>query len=476
LVGIGTRLWSKGGILFRSVAAQFFIASVVTIFASMLVLGSWVSHQIKHSVLVATGVQTSLFAETILAPFVQDLEAGGTLDEASINAIDALLGETPFADLYVSIKIWRSDGLVLYATNHDLIGQLFDPIYVREAAAGKIVAQFESVYRSEHAHERLVQEKLVEVYAPLFRTGSDEVLAIAETYERGNALSDALDQSQQMTWLVVATAATGLVGCLYLIVWRASQTIVAQRKLLRSRIVQQSRLAQQNRALRLAADKARLNASTQTEHHLSRIGSDLHDGPLQLLTLSTLKMTSAVRILRTAGIERKAVEQQIETAVEMTQNALGELRAIATGLSLPEIAGLTLLETIHRAVERHQAHTGNHVELSVVEVPEPVSEALKTCAFRVVQEGLNNAAKHSPNAAATVSVALSGDTVEIQVHDDGPGDLKSLEQQNGRAQLGLSGLRNRVAALNGRVNFSSTPADGTLLKVNLPLNQQTMSR
>ena len=104
------------------------------------------------------------------------------------------------------------------------------------------------------------------------------------------------------------------------------------------------------------------------------------------------------------------------------------------------------------------------------------SEALKTCAFRVVQEGLNNAAKHSPNAAATVSVALSGDTVEIQVHDDGPGDLKSHEQQNGRAQLGLSGLRNRVAALNGRVNFSSTPADGTLLKVNLPLNQQTMSR
>jgi signal transduction histidine kinase len=92
-------------------------------------------------------------------------------------------------------------------------------------------------------------------------------------------------------------------------------------------------MAAQNNQLRLEADKARLHASEANEQLLGRIGSDLHDGPVQLLSLATLRLS--------AGAPDLKLEDHPEI-LAIIREALSELRNISTGLSLPEIRAMTL--------------------------------------------------------------------------------------------------------------------------------------
>src|SRR5690606_2447778 len=92
------------------------------------------------------------------------------------------------------------------------------------------------------------------------------------------------------------------------------------------------------------------------ERVLAEVGSDIHDGPLQLLTLL---------ILRLPGADGKAISNR-----ELAQRALEELRAISSGLVLPELAEMTLAEAINAAITRHKDLTGTAVTASIDLPPE----------------------------------------------------------------------------------------------------------
>ncbi len=475
LVGTVPRLWSKLAALQQSISARFLIVSGVVLCLAMAVLGAWVNSQIKHSVLVASGAQADLFMRAFIEPLVQDLEPQRPFDAEEIAAFEELLVETPLRQIFVSVKIWRADGMVLYATNNDLIGQIFDAPHVGEAARGAIVTEFESVVRAENAFERSLSSNLIEVYAPLYRTGTGEVLAVAETYENADELASELVQSQRVTWLVVALTTSVMIGMLYVIVRQATQTITTQRRQLHFRYAEARRLAKQTTALKITADQSRLRASEETEHFLHRIGSDIHDGPIQLLTLSTLRLTAATRALKSAGEAVQPLEEQIEGAVEITQDALAELRNISAGLSLPEISRLDLEQTIRRAVQRHEAFTGDKIALVILPLPGLISDALKTCVFRIVQEGLNNAAKYARDAEKQVFVKHEHGEICIDIHDQGPGMPQHTLTVDGASKLGLAGMRNRVISFYGHFEIRSGPDRGTHLSIRLPINQETLS-
>jgi signal transduction histidine kinase len=439
----------------------------------MAVLGTWVSLKVKDSVLVATGVQASHFMEAFIAPLVQDLEPNGLLGESAQQALDEMLLETPLARTFMSVKIWRKDGLVLYATNKDLVGQYFDASYVSEAYKGAIVTEFESVTRAENVAERSLEVHLIEVYAPLYRTGSSDIIAVAETYENAEALAAELAGSQATTWAVVAITTSLMVGLLYLIVRRAEATIEVQRRQLRDRYSQAVRTARETAELRQIADRSRLQASEANEQYLGRLGSDIHDGPLQLLTLSILRLTAAARAIRASKSPSEEALTQVESTIHITQEAMAELRNVSTGLILPEITGLNLAQTVRLAVDRHQDLTGETVEYHPEDLPDTVNEALKICVYRVIQEGLNNTTKHAPGAQKMLSVTLDVDALMIEVADDGPGVPATERNGHGESRLGLKGMHNRVRALHGSIALKSSSGDGTRLLVRLPIEETT---
>jgi two-component system sensor histidine kinase UhpB len=105
----------------------------------------------------------------------------------------------------------------------------------------------------------------------------------------------------------------------------------------------------------------------------------------------------------------------------------------------------------------------------VSHVPEDLPElepALSTCAYRIIQEALNNAIRHATAKQVTVEVKTADGELLVRVLDDGTGLEPDWDQ---RGHYGVRGMRERALALGGSVTLSSRPGIGTEVSARLPL-------
>ena len=163
---------------------------------------------------------------------------------------------------------------------------------------------------------------LLEVYAPIYREGTSEVIAAGEFYEKADRFLVMLGASRRDTWLIVGATTAGMMWLLYMIVRSASDLIVRQQNLLHRRLESAQALSAQNGKLRQSAELARMDASKSNEDLLNRIGADLHDGPVQLLSALLLN------------------PRDVDLVQQLARQVLDELREISGGLVLPELEGL----------------------------------------------------------------------------------------------------------------------------------------
>jgi signal transduction histidine kinase len=127
-------------------------------------------------------------------------------------------------------------------------------------------------------------------------------------------------------------------------------------------------------------------------------------------------------------------------------------------------------------ISDHECRSGTLVETGYprdlpVEVPAPI----KTCAYRFVQEGLNNAFRHAGGVGQRVDLSWDGSQLTVEVSDRGPG-IVSGAQTSAKSGLGLNGLRDRIEALGGAMQIVSGPETGTHLKAIFPLTEWTVAQ
>jgi signal transduction histidine kinase len=132
---------------------------------------------------------------------------------------------------------------------------------------------------------------------------------------------------------------------------------------------------------------------------------------------------------------------------------------------LPELEVSTLQQSVALAIGNHINNTNSEVVQVFEGSPCDVPSALKICAYRFVQEALNNAFKHASGMGQKV-ILLCDKEVIIEVHDSGPG-LK-LTKSNMR-RLGLSGMFARVEALGGNLTIETPARGGTILRASFPV-------
>jgi signal transduction histidine kinase len=450
------------------IASQFLVAAAIVLFVAAVVIATWVNDQIKSSVVTAAGEQAGAYMSGFLEPYVQELRPGEELAASRHSRLDALFLGTELGETVVSAKIWRIDGTVLYSTSKDLIGQQFASSEVARAAQGQVIAEFENLKSAESANEEALDVALIEVYAPLHRAGTTEIIAVGEIYQNAEALSKELSESYLTTWLIVVAIMLLVLTVLYLIVHRGGATIASQRTALNRHVQDAQLLAEQNHELRISAERARLDASEANEQLLARIGSDLHDGPIQVMSLLMLKLSEPSR----EGFRQPT--EFLDELLPLARETLADLRNISSGLSLPEIRELPLENALRLAVFRHQDLTEAVVNFTSGELPENVSEAVKICAYRVIQEGLSNSNKYAKGGVTEVSVVASGDTLLIDIRDNGPGMPESEVRVWDRQKLGLAGMRNRVGALKGTLQILSGAGQGTRIFASLPLSANSI--
>lgn len=447
--------------------AQFLIVAALIVCGSMAVLGEWLSSQIAANQLRSRAEAGALYVEGFLARHVEELEAGPQVSAEHQKQLDDLLIGTDLAKRVEGFRIWRQDGTVIYSTDKSLTGKRFPSGDIDKAFAGAVVAQLEHGHDDHEGPESKEPRPLIEIYAPIYRSGTHQVIAVGELYEEAEDFVSERNRAQQRTWIIVGATSLAIMGLLFLIVRRASNVIDNQRMKLRMQLTDARALAEQNRKLRNTADRARMDASKSNETLLNRIGSDLHDGPVQLLSLL---------ILRLEGIS-KSVDKEGSSAelhpLRLASQVLTELRDFSTGLVLPEIENMTLEAALRVAVERHEHATGSVVDGSYSGLPEHVAHPLKICLYRVIQEGLNNAFRHADALEQRVMASADAGFITLIVSDGGPGMPLSPATTGRRRPLGLQGIRNRVEAFAGSLQIQQRDGAGTQLIVTVPMESNS---
>jgi signal transduction histidine kinase len=447
-----------------SLSRQFLIVAGFVLLVAMFILGEQFSRQLEQSALATAGLASATLIDSYLEPPLQKLDVTGEFDDGMAAAFDRIFEERQPEGHLISVRIWGMDGKVLYSSNKLLIGEKFGEAEVASASQGTTSVLFHDVGEIETEPERFLNIPLMEIYAPLHSATTGKIIAVAEFYEDGQKLSAELQRARLVNWAVVGGTTLLLLSTLYLIVRRGSMTIYTQKRILEQQIAEARVLADQNTELRKDAEKARLDASQANEKLLAHIGADLHDGPVQLLTLMMLKLSMPYG----EGQQPAAQADEDGGILALASSTLAELRAISAGLQLPEIANISLEEALRLAVFRHEDLTATSVTCEFGPLPADVPPAIKTCFYRIVQEGLSNAYRHGRGIDQRVSAHGDDGRVIVTISDGGPG-LGNVLSDGPRQKLGLVGMANRAGVWGGSLVVEAGESAGVRATVSIPI-------
>ena len=434
-------------------------------------VGWWLGEQIKAGVIRESASNLALYMNSFLAPNLQELSDSSSLTPGHIMVLSRVLAQADLGRQIVTFKVWDHQGRVLYSSNPDLIGKVF-PIDEDLAAAwqGNVAANISNLQGAENVDERKKYSQLLQIYSPVRLNGTDQIIAVAELYQKVDALQADILTAQWHTWLAVGLTMLLIYLALVVFVRRTSDTIGRQEIELRQQVERLTELLAQNGELRERVQRASANAAAGNERFLRRISAELHDGPVQELGAALLRMDRVVGQDQAslANIPNNIYQEQLPAIQTSLQNAIQEVRALASGLGLPQLEGLRLDEVLRRVVNSHERRTGTKVKLTTSNLPEQAELSVKITVYRIVQEALNNAFRHAGGAGQEVSAKSEAGRIHIEVSDQGPGfDVdQSIDWEE---HLGLAGMRERVESLGVTFTVESKIGQGSRVTVSLPL-------
>jgi signal transduction histidine kinase len=206
------------------------------------------------------------------------------------------------------------------------------------------------------------------------------------------------------------------------------------------------------RLVRLEAEARSLAAQLvrAQEEERQAIARELHDEIGQALSGVMLD-------LGRADAPREAIAASVERIVD-------ELRRIALSLRPSMLDDLGLVPALEWQAREVGGRTGLSVQIQAEESAGDLPEAHRTCIYRVVQEALQNIARHAGAKRVRIGLQKAAESVSLRVEDDGKGF--AVARSRG---LGLLGMEERVAQLGGRLRVQSEPGRGTTVTAELPL-------
>jgi two-component system sensor histidine kinase DegS len=198
-----------------------------------------------------------------------------------------------------------------------------------------------------------------------------------------------------------------------------------------------------------------------------RIARDLHDGPAQVLSNLVLEAEIIERLLKR---DPDLVIAELQEFRNSIKNAVADVRRFMFDLRPDSLDDLGLIATLRRLTTEWQQHTGVVCRLNIMgderRLPPPIEEAL----FRIIQEALNNVRHHAQARTVEVNLDVRPDRVGLRVRDDGKGfDPSRAPEPGARRQLGVVGMRERAAAVGGRLEVRSREGSGTEIEGDFPL-------
>jgi signal transduction histidine kinase len=243
----------------------------------------------------------------------------------------------------------------------------------------------------------------------------------------------------------------------------ARQTTETNAQLLRQEIGERAVIEQQLREehQQLAIEQELLRQSIELqEHERMIIAYDIHDGIIQYTT-------GALMFLESYKGRRKgtADAEEIEPVLAALRQAIADGRRVMNGIRPPLLDDAGVVAAIEYLASENQMAT-TEIEFLVDDEFGRLIPEVETALYRIAQEALFNAVKHSGSSKIQISLCRADKSIRLVVRDWGVGfDLGKVS----RGVHGLSGIKERAKLLGGQSSIQSSPREGTCISVDLPL-------
>jgi two-component system, NarL family, sensor histidine kinase UhpB len=206
------------------------------------------------------------------------------------------------------------------------------------------------------------------------------------------------------------------------------------------------------------------------EEERKRISRELHDDTAQTLASLLIRL----RLARAAPdtIRDRVLEELREELVE----AIERVRRFARGLRPPALEELGLVPALESHVRGLAESVGITIRMEAAPVEGALSPQTELVLYRIAQEALSNAIRHSQASSIVVRLERNEASVTVVVKDDGVGFSLQRVTAEEAGGLGLFGMQERAAYVGGQVEIDSAPGRGTTVRAVIPLGDEPATR
>ena len=364
-------------------------------------------------------------------------------DRVALERLDLAVRNNVLAGSLIRVKIWSSDGVILYSDESRLIGERFEleADKLELLTTGEASAEVSDLSNAENRFE--TESKLLEVYQRLELVTGEPV--IYEAYFRYSGVAAV----GRKLWTQFAPIAIGALVLLQLV-----QVPLAWS------------MARRLRAGQLERERLLRHAIEASDNERRRVASDLHDGVVQELTGISLGLAAL-------GRGEVVPPAQVVEASAAIRNSIKSLRSLLVEIHPPNLyeEGLeSAVSDLLSGLAARGVETELAVDLGTAELPRDVTALM----YRTAQEALRNVSAHAHAQHVRVDLRLCNDRhVRLSVDDDGRGfSAEQLADRGSEGHMGLRSLADLVADMGGSLEARSSPGRGTSVRVDLPVHRQ----
>jgi len=428
----------------RRVYLQVVLLTAVVVVA-VAVLGAMASRKVAEREAVNDAArQAGVLADAVVQPALTDGIL--TSDPTAFKRLDRAIQDHVLNESIVRVKFWTVDGRIVYSDEPRLVNRVFslgeEEREVLDLDHPTTRAEVSELAGPENEFER-GRGKLLEVYRPVWTPSGQPLLF--EIYAPYNAVVErSLDLWKGFGGITIASLLV-LVVLLLPVLWGVLD-----------------RLGRAQRQRELALTQA-VEASAMERR---RIAGTLHDGVVQELAATSFVVTGAA--LRAEQEGQVQLNESLKRAAESVRSSIGGLRSLLVDIYPPSLEQTGLVGGLRDLVSGPRSRDVE-VRLSVPTEPVRLRQADERLVYRIAQECLRNATRHSRAQLIDISLSVEEDSVVLEVADNGVGfDPDVALTAPAQGHFGLRLMIDSVAQGRGRLLLSTAPGTGCRWQLRVP--------
>ncbi len=426
----------------RRVIIQVIVGAVIVIVAVGLV-GVVAARRLAEAEAVNDAAKTAdLLADSVVQPELADGLVIG--DPAAIATMDSVVRQHVLGGSIVRVKIWDAQGRIVYSDEPALIGETF-PLGQEEREVFTTPATRADISDLQAPENRYEQGngKLLEAYRPVWTPSGTPLLF--ETYFRYDDVTERSGQLWRGFAGITLSSILVLVVLLLPVLWRLLDQL------------------NQAQAQREALLQQALDVSTQERR---RIAGALHDGVVQDLAATSFTVAGSAE--RAAALGQPALAEELRGAAATVRTSIGGLRSLLVDIYPASLAAAGLAAALEDLAASVRAR-GMSVSVDIGPTP-GLDAAGERLIFRVTQECLHNAVRHSAATEVAVRLRPTKEGVLLDIQDDGVGfDAERVLTHPEEGHFGVRIMGDVVAEAGGTLRLASAPGAGTHWQLKVPV-------